>query len=144
VLSSTNGTIIVQLVNFLVFLVVLNLIFLKPVGAAIAKRRAYIDGLDREIKQLETDIIALHAQAEERRAAARREAEGLIAQARSAAQADAAAMTAEFTARAEQIVEAAHATVARELADARVNEQQIVEGLVDTLLTRAIGPGVTA
>ncbi len=143
-LSSTNGTIIVQLVNFLVFLVVLNLIFLKPVGAAIAKRRAYIDGLDREIKQLETDIIALHAQAEERRAAARREAEGLIAQARSAAQADAAAMTAEFTARAEQIVEAAHATVARELADARVNEQQIVEGLVDTLLTRAIGPGVTA
>ncbi len=53
-------------------------------------------------------------------------------------------MTAEFTARAEQIIAEAQATVARELDDARANEQQIVEGLVDTLLTHAIGRGVPA
>ena len=40
-----NATLIVQLVNFIVFLAILNVIFFRPVGAAIAKRRAYLDGL---------------------------------------------------------------------------------------------------
>lgn len=143
-LLSLDGTLVVQLVNFLVFLVVLNEIFLKPVGAAIAKRRAYIDGLDHDITQLETDLKALHAQAEERRAVARREADAVIAQARSQAQTEAAAIGVAFTGEAEAIIEEAHATVAHELAQARENEQQLVAGLADTLLTRALGPGVAA
>ena len=49
-LLSLDGTLVVQLINFLIFLVVLNAIFLKPVGEAIAKRRAYIDGVARDIQ----------------------------------------------------------------------------------------------
>ena len=143
-LLSLDGTLVVQLINFLVFLVVLNAIFLKPVGAAIAKRRAYIDGLARDIEQLEADIKTLHAQAEERRAAARREADAVFAQARSQAQVEAVTIGAQFTERAAQLIEEAHATVAREVAHARENEQQIVESLADTLLARAIGPGLAA
>lgn len=143
-LLSLDGTLVVQLLNFLVFLVVLNTIFLKPVGAAIAKRRAYIDGLARDIEQFESDIRALRAEADERRSAARREADGVIAQARSQGQAEAATITADYAARAAQLVEEAHATVAGEVAQAREREQQIVESLADTLLTRAIGPGVLA
>jgi len=48
-LLALDGTLVVQLINFLVFLVVLNAIFLKPVGAAIARRRAYIDGVSHDI-----------------------------------------------------------------------------------------------
>jgi F-type H+-transporting ATPase subunit b len=142
VLLSLDGTLVVQLINFLVFLVVLNAIFLKPVGTAIAKRRAYIEGLDSDIKQLETDVNALHAQAEERRAAARREADAVIAQARSLAQAEAATITTDFTAQSQGLIEEAQAAVACEIAQAREKEQQIVEGLADTLLTCAIGPEV--
>jgi F-type H+-transporting ATPase subunit b len=144
VLLSLDGTLVVQLINFLVFLVVLNAIFLKPVGAAIAKRRTYIDGVARDIEQFEADVKTLHAQAEERRAAARRAADAVFAQARSQAQTEAVTIGAEFSARAAQLTEEAHAAVARELAQARENEQQIVDSLADTLLARAIGPGIAA
>jgi F-type H+-transporting ATPase subunit b len=144
VLLSLDGTLVVQLINFLVFLVVLNAIFLKPVGAAIAKRRAYIDGVSRDIEQYESDVKLLRAQAEERRAAARREADAVTAQARSQGQAEAATVTADYTARALQITEEAEAAVAQEIVQARQNEGQIVETLADTLLNRALGPAVAA
>ncbi len=143
-LLSLDGTLWVQLLNFLVFLVVLNAIFLKPVGAAIAKRREYIDGVARDIEQFEADVKMLRVQAEERRAAARREADALIAQARSEAQSEAAAVSADFAAQAVRLVEEAHATVAHEVTQARENEQRIIESLADTLLTRAIGSGIAA
>ncbi len=143
-LLSLDGTLVVQLINFLVFLVVLNAIFLRPVGAAIAKRRAYIDSVARDIEQFETDIASLRAQADERRAAARREADTVIAQARAQAQNEAASIAADFTARAASIAADAHATVEGEVAQARRSEAQIVESLADTLLTRAIGSGIAA
>jgi F-type H+-transporting ATPase subunit b len=143
-LLSLDGTIFVQLINFLIFLVVLNAIFLKPVGAAIAKRRAYIDGVAQKVKQLEADVAGLHAQADERRAAARREAEAIMAQARAAGQAQAADIAADFAARAVQHTQEAHATVAREVATARESEGQIVESLAETLVARAIEAPVAA
>jgi F-type H+-transporting ATPase subunit b len=144
VLLSLDGTLVVQLINFLVFLVVLNAIFLKPVGAAIAKRRAYIDGVSRDIEQYEADVKLLRAQAEEKRAAARREADAVIAQARSQGQTEAASIGADFSARAAELTEAAQAEVAREITQARSSEQQIIENLADTLLNRALGPAVAA
>jgi F-type H+-transporting ATPase subunit b len=144
VLLSLDGTLVVQLINFLVFLVVLNAIFLKPVGAAIAKRRAYIDGVSRDIEQYEADVKLLRTQAEDRRAAARREADAVIAQARSRGQAEAATVGADYTARAAQITEEAQTAVAQEIAHARQNEEQIVENLAETLLNRALGPAVAA
>jgi F-type H+-transporting ATPase subunit b len=143
VLLSLDGTLVVQLVNFLVFLVVLNAIFLKPVGAAIAKRRAYIDSVARDIEQFESDLRSLRSRADDRRAAARREGDATIASARAQAQTEAAAIAADYTARAAQLVEHAHATVAREMEQARAGEQQIVDSLADSLLSRAID-GVAA
>jgi F-type H+-transporting ATPase subunit b len=144
VLLSLDGTLVVQLINFLVFLVILNAIFLKPVGAAIARRRAYIDSVARDIEQFEGDIRTLRTQAEERRSAARREGDAVIAQARAQAQTEAAGISADYAAQAAKLVQDAHATVAREIAAARENDAQIVESLADSLLTRAIGPGVAA
>ncbi len=138
-LLSLDGTLVVQLVNFLVFLVVLNLIFLKPVGAAIAKRRAYINAVARDIEQFAADVQSLQKQAEERRAAARRQAETVVATARAAAQTQAAELTATYAARATAIVDQAHAQVESEMAQARTNEARIVDALADDLLARALG-----
>lgn len=138
-LLSLDSTLLVQLINFLVFLLVLNAIFLKPVGAAIAKRRAYIDSVARDIEQFEADVKALHVQAEERRAAARREADSVIAQARAEGQTQAAAIGADYSARAAQLISEAQAVVASEVRAARANADQIVAELADDLLARAIG-----
>jgi F-type H+-transporting ATPase subunit b len=139
-LLSLDGTLVVQLVNFIIFLVILNAIFLKPVGSAIAARRAYIDKVGDDIAQFEYDLKALHAQADEKRAAARRKADARVAEARSQAQAEAAAIVAEHQIQAEALIAEAHATAALELAQARSTEAAVVEALAREMLERAVGP----
>lgn len=136
---SLDGTLIVQLVNFIVFLAILNAIFFKPVGAAIARRRAFIDGLRHDIEQLHGEAKALRGQAEERRAAARREADELIARARVGAGKESDVIVSRAQEQASEIVAKAHADVARELASARAEEPRIVNALADDMLARALG-----
>jgi len=139
-----DGTLIVQVVNFVVFIILLNIVFLKPVGAAIAKRRAYIDGLKHDVEGAEFEIKTAQSRAEERRAAARREAETAIAKARVAAQNEAAALIEDYQQRASVIVEQAHQEVQREIAAARTGEPQVVESIAQSMLERAIGSGAVA
>jgi F-type H+-transporting ATPase subunit b len=143
-LLSLDGTLVVQLVNFVVFLLILNAIFLKPVGGAIAKRRAYINGVAADIEQFEADIKALRVQAEEQRGIARREAEASIAEARAAAQGEADAIVSDHQIQASALVDEAQATVALEATTARAEEESIVASLARTMLERAVGPEIVA
>jgi F-type H+-transporting ATPase subunit b len=136
---SLDGTLIVQLVNFIVFLVILNEIFMKPVGAAIARRRAYIDGLMHDMEQLQRDAKELRGQAEARRLAARREAEEAIARARVAAAQEADALVVAAQSRAGEVTKLAHAEVAKEVAAARSQEGRVVGLLANEMLNRALG-----
>ena len=141
---SIDGTLIVQVVNFVLFIVLLNIVFLKPVGAAIAKRRAYIDALASDIEAASNEVKTARGRAEELRAAARRDAEAAIANARTEAQNEAGDVVADYQRRASEIVEKAHQEADAEIAAARTSEPQIVESLAQTLLERAIGPGAAA
>ncbi len=134
-----DGTLIVQLVNFIVFLVILNEIFMKPVGAAIARRRAYIDGLMHDMEQLQRDAKELRGQAEERRLGARREAEEALARARVAAAQEADALVIAAQSRAGEVTKQAHAEVAQEVASARSQEARVVSVLANEMLNRALG-----
>lgn len=141
-LLSIDGTLIVQLVNFIVFLLILNVIFTKPVGAAIAKRRAFIDGIASDIAQFELDLKSLRTQADERVATARRAGDALVAQTRAEAQNAANSIIADHQAQAAAIVDEAQATVGLEIAQARLSEPAAVESLARTMLERAVGPEV--
>ena len=143
-LLSLDGTLIVQLVNFVIFLVILNAIFLKPVGSAIAKRRAYIDGVAADIERFDGERRALASQADTLRADARRAAEASVAAARSKAQAEAADILADHQTRANRIVADAHVAVNLEIAVARRTENEVVESLASTMLERAVGPEMAA
>jgi F-type H+-transporting ATPase subunit b len=134
-----DATLVVQLVNFIVFLVILNEIFMKPVGAAIARRRAYIDGLMHDMEQLQRDAKELRGQAEARRLAARREAEEAIARARVAAAQEADALVVSAQSRAGEVTKQAHAEVAKEIAAARSQEGRVVGLLANEMLSRALG-----
>jgi len=134
-----NGTLFVQLINFIVFLAILNVIFMKPVGAAIARRRAYIDGLTGDVEQLQTDVKELHAQADQRRLDARRAAEESLAQARAQAAKESDAQIVAAQERAGEIVAKAHAQVATEIAAARADESRVVSTLANEMVSRALG-----
>jgi F-type H+-transporting ATPase subunit b len=143
-LLSLDGTLVVQLVNFIVFLVILNAIFLKPVGSAIAKRRAYIDGVGTDIAQFEADLKSLRLQADEKRSAARRTADATVGESRATAQAEAASIINEHQIQASVIIAEAQATVGLEFVTARASEADVVESLAREMLDRAVGPEAVA
>jgi F-type H+-transporting ATPase subunit b len=136
-----DGTFILQIVNFFVFLAILNVVFLKPVGAAIAKRRQYIDSVTSDYEQHVGEAKALRAQAENLRAEARREAEAKAAAYRNETEDQVQAIADEYGAKVQALVESAHETVAGELAAARAKEPQLVEQLAQTMVARAMEAG---
>jgi F-type H+-transporting ATPase subunit b len=134
-----NGTLLVQIVNFIVFLAVMNVIFFGPVGRAIARRRAYIDGLANDIAQIQHDEKTLRGQAEEHRAAARREIDEAVARERVEIAREADAILTQAQGEAAQITAKAQLEVAREVETARADESRIIDALAGEMLERAVG-----
>jgi F0F1-type ATP synthase membrane subunit b/b' len=133
-----DGTFWVQLINFAIFYAIVRVVFLNPVGKAIAERRAYIDGVQSDYVQYTSAVKALRAEAEAKRAAARREAEELVSKARAAANEEAQRVAAEYAEKASAIANQARATVESELAAARQREPELAATLGDELLQRAL------
>jgi F0F1-type ATP synthase membrane subunit b/b' len=136
---SLDGTFWIQLINFAIFYAILNVVFLRPVGEAIRKRRAYIDSVRSDLERYVREARDLRAQADARRADARRAAGEAFAAARTQATAEADAISAGYTAQAAEIARSARATVASELEQAHQREPELARALAGALLDRAIG-----
>lgn len=134
-----DGTALVQLANFAIFFVLLSVLFLKPVGRALKKRRDYINSLTTDYDAYQAEANALRANAERVRADARREAEQKLAKARAEASNQTAALAAEYAAKVQSTVEEAQRKAAAELDAARANEDALVQQLADVMVERAVG-----
>ncbi len=133
-----DGTFWVQLINFAIFYAILNVVFLRPVQRAIAKRREYIDGLTHDYDRAQAEASDLRAQAESIRADARRESDHILAAARNEAGNEAARMSSEYGQRVHAIVEGAHATVAQEVEAIRPREDAIASELAAQIVGRVL------
>jgi F-type H+-transporting ATPase subunit b len=139
---SLDGTFWVQLVNFAIFFVILNVVFLRPVQKAIANRRAYIDSLTTDYEKAQSQAAELRRSAEEIRAQARREGDVYLAHARAEAGNRAAEITTEYNAQAQKIVEDAHATVAEELEAIRPHNETLARDLANSIVGKVIPEAV--
>ncbi len=54
---SVNGSLIIQIINFLFLFFVLNLVLFKPVRKILLERREKISGLEGELKQLSKEAL---------------------------------------------------------------------------------------
>ena len=133
-----DGTFFVQLLNFAIFFAILNVVFMRPVARAIAKRREYINSVTADYDRYQAEANALRTQAEAIRSAARREAEQAAAQARAEASNESARLSTEFSAQASEKVRAAHETVDSEVEAARAGEQRAVQELANEMFARAV------
>lgn len=138
-----GGTAIVQLINFVIFFALLNVVFIRPVGKAIAKRREYINSLTSDYDRYQAEAAALRMQAESIRASARRESVAAIARARAQASKEAAEIAAEYGRRCTQTIEEAQRTVAAELDAVRRGEASRVRELASLLLDRTLAESAT-
>ncbi len=136
-----DGTMWVQLANFAIFFAVLSVVFLRPVSQAIRKRREYINSLSADYEKYQGDANALRAQAEAERSAARRDAEATIGKARGQATNESAELSAQYAAKVQATVDAAHQTVANELEAARAGEAGLVAQLAELMVERTVGGG---
>ncbi len=136
---SIDGTLWVQLLNFAIFFAILNVIFLRPVGEAIRKRREYIDAVLNDTERYEREVKIFRSDAEAKRIEARREASERIQRSRSQAVTEAAELTGEYTTKAASIAEGARLTVEEEMRQARERKSELAETLARTLLDRAVG-----
>jgi F-type H+-transporting ATPase subunit b len=135
---SLDGTALVQLLNFAIFFALLNLVFLRPVGRAVARRRAYIDSLVSDYDAYQEQARDLREEAEGIRAAARREAEHKIATARAAASNEAADISSRYAEQARNTIEEAQNTARAEFEKAHAGEGEAVRGLAQVMLDRVI------
>ena len=135
-----DGTMLIQFVNFAIFFAILSVVFLRPVGAALKKRREYINGLTADYDKYQAEANALRRQADDARAAARRDAELTIAKRRADTSDATADLASDYAARASQTMEEAQKTVAGELDAARAGEDATVRSLADLMLEKTV-PG---
>jgi len=136
---SLDGTFWVQLANFAVFFALLNVLFLRPVGRAIRKRREYIEGVVSDYAAYQADAKTLREQAEGIRAQARRDAEQKIAKARADASNEAAALSVQYSSQVQAVVDEAQRNADAELNRARSGEDALVKQLSDLMVERSIG-----
>jgi F-type H+-transporting ATPase subunit b len=135
---SVDGTFFIQLINFAIFFAILNVVFLRPVGKAVAARRAYIESVTEDYDRYQAEGTALKAEAQEIRVAARREAEQGMSLSRAEASNKTADVAAGYAQQASEIVQESNRIVNGELAQARADSQRAGRELADMILQRAI------
>ena len=138
-LLTLDGTVVVQVVNFVGFLGVLNFVYLRPAGKALAARRAHINAISSDYEQALLETQALQNAGEAQRQAVRRECEELLTQARTQATSEAEDISLRVSTLAQERTSTAHATVALEVTQAEQREAQLTEEIAGLLLSRAIG-----
>lgn len=134
-----DGTFWIQLVNFAIFFALLNVLFLRPVGQAIRKRRQYIDGVVADYADYQAQAKELREQAERVRAQARREAEQKVAKARADASNESAELAARYAAKVAATMEEAARNAEAELQRARAGEDRLVRQLAGQMVERTLG-----
>ncbi len=133
---SVDGTIVIQLINFAIFFAILNVVFLRPVAAAIKRRREHINGLVSDYERYQAEVKVLRDRAEGIRKAARREAEQRVAVARAQASNEAAELATTYAREAKAILDVATRTVAAEIDKARGGEEHAANELAQMMFDR--------
>jgi F0F1-type ATP synthase membrane subunit b/b' len=141
---SIDGTFWIQLINFGIFFLVLNTVFLRPVVKALAERRAYIDGVAGDYERYRAQIAKLDEETASVTAEARRKAADLVTAARSDANREAETIRDGYAQRASAIVDQARAKLRDEQAKADAQRPALAAALADDLLKRASAPGAAA
>ena len=134
-----DGTLVVQIVNFFIFYAILTMVYIKPAAEALRKRRAYLDSVQAEYEASLREARDLKAQAEDVRAAARREGEQRASLVRTEADRQAEEIAVAAQERVTFNMETAHKVVQSELNEQTRRERAIVDQLADLMLARTLG-----
>ena len=110
-ISIAPWTIIFQILNLLLLMVLFKKYLFKPVTEILEKRQAEIEGHYQEAQQAETDAKAMKANYESKMAGARQEADRVIKTATESANAMSASIVEDARTQADQLKRRAHTEI---------------------------------
>jgi len=137
-LLTIDGTFIVQMLNFVVFGVLLNIVFIAPTRRAIEERMRIIAERQREARASREQAAALNAEAGALIDAARRRTDEIMREAAVRAAAESHDIERKASEEAAASVAHAHASVALERARATEKQGPLIEDLARAMVTRAV------
>lgn len=143
-LLTIDGTFLVQMLNFIVFGVLLNIVFIAPTRRAIEARMRVIAEQQREARALRDQADALKAEADAVIDAARRRTDEVMREAAARAATEVHEIERKASEEATAGVALAHASVASERALATEKQGPLVEDLARAMVTRAVDLGGAA
>lgn len=138
-LLSFDGTLIVQILNFVVFWALLNWVFIAPTRRAIEERQRYVADQYRDADALASEAKALQAQADGILDDARRSTDETMRAAGARASDETHEIERKAAEEAAATIALADATVASERAAAVEKQGPFVEELARTMAARALG-----
>ncbi|HEY5093615.1 MAG TPA: ATP synthase F0 subunit B [Candidatus Eremiobacteraceae bacterium] len=138
-LLSIDGTFLAQMLNFVVFWLLLNFVFIAPTRRAIEERMRLIDEQHREAQTLRARAAALKAEADTLFDASRRRTDEIMREAAARAAEQVHEIERKSNDDAAASVTLAHATVALERAQAVEKQGMLVDDLARAMVKRAVG-----
>ena len=137
-LLNIDGTFIVQMLNFVVFWVLLNYVFIAPTRRAIEERLRLVASTQRESRELRERADALQAEADALIDAARRRTEEIMREAGARASTESHEVERKASEEAAASVALAHAAVASERAHATEKQGPLIQELARAMADRAV------
>jgi F-type H+-transporting ATPase subunit b len=134
-----NLAFVVQLVNFGILVLVLNIFLYKPIRKVLAERRQVIDGAREKAASVDSEVQEKMAQYETRLRDAKNEAAARRAEALKQAQAEESSVLEKARKEAAQSLGTIRDRVAKEAADARVLLKQQAETLSGDICEKILG-----
>jgi len=142
-LLTLDGTFIIQMLNFVVFWLLLNYVFIAPTRRAIEERQRRIASLYRDAEQYAAQARTLQAQADSILDEARRTVDEALREGAARASDETHEIERVTSEESAAIIALAQATVANERARAAEKQALFVQELAHTLAHRALA-GETA
>jgi F-type H+-transporting ATPase subunit b len=137
-LLSIDGTFLVQILNLIVFWVLLNYVFIAPTRRAIEARLRYIEGLAAQTDESSAQVRDLQGRADAILNEARRTVDESMRAAGVKASDEVHAIEQHATEEAAATIGLAHATVASERVQAIAKQEPFVKDLARTMADRAL------
>ena len=137
-LLTIDGTFLAQILNFVVFWVLLNFVFIAPTRRAIEERMRLIAAQQRTAQELRVRAEALKAEADLLIDAARRRTEEIMREASARAAAEVHEIEQKAAEEAAASIALAHKAVASERAQATEKQAPLVQELARAMVSRAI------
>jgi F-type H+-transporting ATPase subunit b len=138
-LLTIDGTFLVQILNLIVFWILLNYVFIAPTRRAIEARQRHVENLRRQADESVAAARALGAEAEAVLSEARRTVDAAMRAAAAQASDEAHAIERRAADEATAAIALAHATVAGERAQAVAKQGPFIADLARTMAERALG-----